>query len=146
MANAFLDLSGTPMLMSTGAYDLTVGCNGAGYLRLYMGTGTMQVPVSNPAQGTAATTVAGSGTIDTTQYWQRITNAGAITGVILEAGVVHGQKVLISVDKDASGTVTMAAAGTSRVGTGTACVIAVGAAREFIWDATDAIWCECGET
>ena len=104
------------------------------------------VPLSNPAEGTAATTVASSGTIDTTIYWQRITNAGAITGVILEAGTRHGQRVLISVDKDASGTVTMAAAGTSRVGTGTACVIAVGAAREFVWDNTDAIWCEIGET
>jgi len=104
------------------------------------------VPLSNPAEGTAATTVASSGTIDTTIYWQRITNAGEITGVILEAGTRHGQRVLISVDKDASGTVTMAAAGTSRVGTGTACVIAVGAAREFVWDNTDAIWCEIGET
>lgn len=144
--NGFLDLVGTPMLLTTGSNGLTVGCNGAGTLRLYMGSGTLQFPVSRPAQGSAATTVATGETIDTTQMWQRITNAGAITGVILEAGTMHGQICIVSVDKDASGTVTMAAAGTSRVGTGTACVIAVGAARMFIWDATDAIWCECGET
>lgn len=107
---------------------------------------TPATPISNPAEGTAANGVLGSGTIDTTIYWQRVTTAGAVTGVILEAGVRHGQRVLVSLDKDAGGTITMAAAGTSRVGTGTACVIAVGAAREFIWDNTDLIWCELGET
>lgn len=146
MANGILDLVGTPMLLALSSSNMTVGCNGAGYLRLYMGTGTMQFPISNPAQGTAATSLSNGSTIDTTQFWQRVTDAGAVTGVILEAGVVHGQMCLVSVDKDASGTVTMAAAGTSRVGTGTACVLAVGAARMFVWDATDAIWCECGET
>lgn len=146
MANGFLDLVGTPMLLATGSNPFTLGCNGAGTLRLYMGSGTLQFPVSNPAQGTAATTVATGGTIDTTQMWQRITNAGAITGVILEAGTMHGQICIVSNDKDAVGSVTMAAAGTSRVSTGTSCVIAIGAGRIFIWDATDAIWCELGET
>lgn len=134
------------MLLATGSNNLTIGANGAGFLRLYCGSGALQFPISNPAQGTAATTVASSGTIDTTQTWQRITNAGAITGVILEAGTVHGQICIVSVDKDASGSVTMAAAGTSHVSTGTGCVIAIGAGRIFIWDATDAIWCELGET
>lgn len=146
MSNLNIDVVGTPSMISTSTSGLTVGISSTGFLRLFTGAGALQIPVSNPAEGTAATTVASSGTIDTTIGWQRITNAGAITGVILEAGTVHGQLVIISVDKDASGTVTMAAAGTSRVGTGTACVIAVGAARMFIWDATDAIWCELGET
>lgn len=145
MANANLDLTGTPSLISTGTSPLRLGTSG-GNLELALGTGFLRIPASNPAEGTAATTVASSGTITPTGVWQRITNAGAITGVILAAGAVHGQIFILSVDKDASGTVTMAAAGTSRVGTGTACVIAVGAARAFIWDATDAIWCELGET
>lgn len=146
MAQGFIDMVGTPMIMATGTNNLTIGCNGAGLLRLYCNGGSLVYPISNPAAGTAATTVASSGTIDTTVGWQRITNAGAITGVILEAGTVHGQLLFLSVDKDAVGSVTMAAAGTSRVATGTGCVIAIGAGRIFIWDATDAIWCELGET
>lgn len=146
MSNANFDKNGTGGIISAPAQNLTVGIGSTGFLIVHPGTGSVRIPVSNPAEGTAATTIAGSGTIDTTQFWQRITNAGAITGVILEAGTAHGQLVIISVDKDASGTVTMAAAGTSRVGTGTACVLAVGAARAFIWDNTDLIWCELGET
>ena len=133
----------SPSLLALNNKDLSIGAPGTGLLKIF---GTMRYPISNPAQGTAATTVAGSGTIDTTVGWQRVTNAGAITGVILEVGTVHGQICIITVDKDASGSVTMAAAGTSHVGTGTGCVIAVGAGRIFIWDATDAIWVELGET
>jgi hypothetical protein len=144
--NGFLDLNGTPVLLATGTNGMTVGCNGAGTFRIFLGSGTMQIPISNPAEGVAATTIANSATIAVTNYWQRVTNAGAVTGIIIAAGTVHGQKVLVSVDKDAVGTVTMAAAGTSRVGTGVGCVLAIGAAREFIWDNTDLIWCECGET
>lgn len=146
MSNANFDKNGTGGIISDSGKNLTVGIGSTGFLIVHPGTGSVRLPVSNPAEGTAATTVATSGTIDTTQLWQRITNAGAITGVILEAGTVHGQLLIVSVDKDASGTVTFAAAGTSRVGTGTACVIAVGAARPFIWDNTDLIWCELGET
>lgn len=146
MAAGNLDITGTPSFLTSGNQNMAVGCTGTGVLSVFCNGGNLRFPISNPAEGSAATTVASSGTISTTNLWQRITNAGAITGVILAAGVAHGQIVIISVDKDASGTVTMAAAGTSRVGTGTACVIAVGAARAFIWDNTDLIWCELGET
>ncbi len=37
MANGFLDLNGTPMLMATGTSPMTVGTNGAGALRLIQG-------------------------------------------------------------------------------------------------------------
>lgn len=146
MADLNIDIVGTPSIIAAGNKSLSIGCAGTGLLNLVCIGGGLAYKISNPAEGSAATTVASSGTIDTTIGWQRITNAGAITGVILEAGTTHGQLCIVSVDKDAAGTVTMAAAGTSRVGTGTACVIAVGAARMFIWDATDAIWCELGET
>lgn len=108
------------------------------------GAGSLYAPRSNPAAGTAATTVAGSGTIDTTIFWQRVTNAGAITGVILEAGTAHGQIALVTVDKDASGSVTMAAEATSNVCSGTGAVIAAGETAMFIWDATDTCWSENG--
>lgn len=108
------------------------------------GAGSRFFPVSNPADGTAATTVAGSGTIDSTIFWQRVTDAGAITGVILEAGTEHGQAVFVSVDKDASGSVTFAAEATSNVCSGTGAVLAAGEGALFLWDATDTCWSELG--
>lgn len=146
MSNGNFDKNGTAGVNSAAGADLAIGLGSTGFIKLVTNGGALQLPTSNPAEGTAATTVAGSGTIDTTVGWQRITNAGAITGVILEAGTVHGQICIISNDKDAVGSVTMAAAGTSRVSTGTGCVIAIGAGRIFIWDNTDLIWCELGET
>jgi hypothetical protein len=44
MANGFLDLVGTPMLLSTGTAGLTVGTNGSGDLRL-MANGSVAVTV-----------------------------------------------------------------------------------------------------
>lgn len=108
------------------------------------GGGSLFIPKSNPAAGTAATTVAGSGTIDTTEFLQRVTDAGAITGVILENGTAHGQIVFVLVDKDASGSVTFAAEATSNVCSGTSAVIAAGEGAMFIYDATDTCWSELG--
>jgi len=121
-----------------GSGDLKLGAP-SGNLVLF---GAARTPVSSPAEGTAATTVAGAGTIaiPTGTDWVRVTTAGAVTGVILAAGTAHGQRLTVSLDKDAAGTITMAAAGTSRVGTGVGCVIAVGGVKTFIWDNTDLIW------
>lgn len=127
--------------------------NAAGVIQLSAGSavrekidggGSKFFPISNPAAGTAATTVATSGTIDSTIFWQRVTNAGAITGVIIEAGTAHGQAVFVTVDKDASGSVTFAAEGTSNVCSGTSAVIAAGEGALFLWDATDTCWAELG--
>ena len=108
------------------------------------GTGSRYFPISNPAEGTAASTIAGSGTIDSTIFWQRITDAGAITGVILEAGTAHGQLVFVSLDKDAVGSVTFAAEATSNVCSGTSALLAAGEGALFLWDATDTCWTELG--
>lgn len=140
--NAKLDLVGTPMLLGVSGNSVTLGIETTGYIRLDTGTGSLQFPKSNPADGTAATTVAGSGTIDTTMAWQRVTDAGAITGVILEDGVVHGQVVRVTLDKDAVGSITMAAEATSNVCSGTGAVIAAGETAEFIYDKTDTCWSE----
>lgn len=121
---------------------LELGSRGTGEVRLNLPSATLRVPVSNPGVGVAATTIAGSGTIDTTLFWQRVTNAGAVTGIILEAGVNHGQLVLVSVDKDAVGSLTMAAEATSNVCSGTAGVLAIGGGALFVWDATDTCWAE----
>lgn len=143
---AFLDTKGTPMLMAKDNNSLTVGTAGTGTLNIRLASGTARIPISNPAAGTAATTIATSGTIDTTQFWQRITDAGAVTGVIMEDGLVHGQMVLISVDKDAVGSVTMAAEATSNACNGTAVVLTAGAGALFVYDATDTCWAMVSES
>lgn len=117
---------------------------GSAVREVFDGAGSRFFPISNPVDGTAATTVAGSGTIDSTIFWQRVTDAGAITGVILEAGTSHGQAVFVSVDKDASGSVTFAAEATSNVCSGTGAVLAAGEGALFLWDATDTCWSEFG--
>ena len=108
------------------------------------GAGSKFYPVSNPADGTAATTITNSATIDSTVFWQRVTQAGAVTGIIIEAGTAHGQQVFVSVDKDAGGSATMAAEATSNVCSGTGSVIAAGEGALYIWDATDTCWSEFG--
>ncbi len=138
-ASADLDLDGTAGLIANGANNLTVGAAGTGrYLELT--GGGKQVPISDPIEGTAATSVAGSGTITPTTYWNRLTTAGAVTGVIVAVGTHHGQEIVLTLDKDAGGTITMATAATSHVGTGTGCVIPVGGRKTLIWDNTDLIW------
>lgn len=168
MSNGYLDLQGSPSFIAKDGSNLKVGCEGNNSLYLTVDgvnvvtatktaytvavsqavkLGSLTVPTSNPAAGTAATTLAAANaTIDTTNIWQRVTTAAGSTAVILESGTTHGQICIVTVDKDAGGTVAMDAAGTSHVGSGASCVIGVGCGRIFLWDATDAIWCEVGET
>lgn len=137
MKDLVIEGNGTPQVLAINSKGLTIGAS-AGALRLH--ATSVVNPVSSPVEGTAAATVAGSGTITVSSEWHRVTTAGAVTGIILSAGTVHGQKLTITLDKDAGGTLTFAAAGTSRVGTGTSCVIAVGGLKTFRWDNTDLIW------
>lgn len=104
--------------------------------------GSLYFPVSNPDGSSAATSISTGNTIDTTVQWQRVTNAGAVTGIILENGTAHGQIVYVTVDKDAVGSVTMAAEATSNVCSGTGAVIAAGETALFIFDNEDTCWSE----
>lgn len=150
---AIFDTINRGYFVTTGAYNMTVGAAGTGSVSLvsdgvtktrYTTGGSLFNPVSNPANTVAATTVAGSGTIDSTIYWQRVTNAGAISSIVLEAGTENGQFVYVTVDKDAVGSVTFAAEASSNVCSGTSAVIAAGEGALFIWDATDTCWVELG--
>lgn len=150
---AIFDTINRGYFVTTGAYHMTLGAAGTGNVSIfsdgvaktkYLTGGSLVNPVSNPAESVAASTTASSGTIDSTIFWQRVTDAGAITGVILEAGTTHGQFVYVSVDKDAAGSVTFAAEATSNVCSGTGAVLAAGEGALFIWDATDTCWAELG--
>lgn len=89
---------------------------------------------SSPAVGTG-------GTIDTTNVGvAKVTPAGAVTGVILEAGIKDGQEVTVMNQSGSS--ITFAAYATSNVASGTACVIAATTAKRFVWDSVAAAWYE----
>jgi hypothetical protein len=62
-------------------------------------------------------------------------SGGAATGVILAVGTFDGQTVTIP-NVNGANSITMAAAATSHVATGTSCVIAAGTQKTFTWRAT----------
>lgn len=87
----------------------------------------------------AAVTLTNGNTITTAGLGlSRVTNGGAVTGIIMQAGTVDGQ--VIVVENDAAASVTMAAAGTSNVANGTSAVIAALNCAVFVWNSTTALW------
>lgn len=88
----------------------------------------------------ATQTIGASGTILTNgRLIARVdAGGGARTGVIMEAGTEDGQICIVM--NTGGETLTMAAAGTSNVTTGTGCVIGVGAVALFVFDTTIGDW------
>lgn len=64
--------------------------------------------------------------------------AGAVTGVILEAGTQPGQSLRVM--NRGAGSVTFAVVGTSNVADGTSCVIAVNRCAYFTWNSNTSAW------
>lgn len=73
-----------------------------------------------------------------------VTTAGAVTGVIMTAGVRDGQEVTIVHQGAAANTITMAAAGTSNVADGVSDVITGPSCRKYKWVASTALWYKVG--
>lgn len=71
-----------------------------------------------------------------------VDNGGAVTGIILTAGVVDGQ--ILHIVNAAAATVTFAASGTSNVADGTSAVIAANRAISLIWDSGTSLWYRTG--
>lgn len=90
---------------------------------------------------TAVATITG-GTIATgfNNRVSRVNPAGAITGVIMQAGTQPGQEITVVNEAAAANTVTMAVAGTSNVADGVSTVIAGLTANRFTWDSVTALW------
>lgn len=94
---------------------------------------------------TSAQTIAGSGTINHNNCGiANVNAAGAVTGIILQAGTTQGQMLTILVTSAAANTLTMAAAGTSNVADGTSTVLAGLRAYSFVWDVASARWYRIG--
>lgn len=104
-------------------------------------------PIANgllTLRGNTAQALAASGTITTAGLGiSRVNPGAACTGVILQAGTVDGQVVVVE-NTNAANTVTMAAAGTSHVADGVSDVIAVLTSRMFTWNATAGLWSRAG--
>lgn len=87
---------------------------------------------SSPATGN-------NGTITTASLGaSKVTPAGAITGVILQAGTRDGQECTVLNQSGSS--ITFAAYATSHVAQGVGCVIAGTTSRRFVWDSVAAAW------
>lgn len=101
-------------------------------------TGGALIMSPNPRSGTIPT-LATSGTITHNGSGVvKTTNAGATTGNIIQAGSYDGQ-ILVYINQG-SGSVTMAAAGTSNVVQGTGAIVVATGAAVFVWNATDFRW------
>lgn len=68
----------------------------------------------------------------------RVQPAGSVTGIILQAGTIDGQRV--TVINQSTNTVTFAAAGTSNVADGATSAIPANCSRTFNWATSSALW------
>lgn len=114
--------------------------NGKNLLTIAPNTGTATFTGSIlVAQSATAPSIGNNGTISTASLGSsRVTTAGAVTGIILQAGTAAGQTVIVV--NESANTLTMAASGTSNVADGTSCVIAANRAMWFVWDSGTSRW------
>lgn len=90
-------------------------------------------------QSAAATAITNGATITTTHVTiARVNPAGAVTGIIMQAGTISGQKCVVL--NESANSVTMAASGTSNVADGTGSVVAAKKAAAFFWDSSTSLW------
>lgn len=136
--------------------DLIAGTGSAAVARVGVGTDGYAVEADSTqttgltyrplhVQSATAAVTASSGTITTSGVTEaRVAPAGAITGVILQAGTFAGQEVTVVNESAAVNTVTFAAAGTSNVADGTSAVVPGLASQRFIWDSGTSRWYRIG--
>lgn len=115
-------------------FDTTIGAT-----LIWNGTNwTMLDGASSSLAAAATVTTSGTIALPTTGNVLKLTTGGAVTGVILTAGVYDGQRLtLINVSANS---ITFAAAGTSNVADGTSGVIAANRSMAFVWDSTSTRW------
>lgn len=91
------------------------------------------------ASGTSPVIVNGN-TISTATSVSRVSPGGAVTGIILQAGVAAGQEVTVINESAAANTVTFAVAGTSNVADGVTTVIAGLRCAKYTWSSATSRW------
>lgn len=136
-------LRAVPTGVGTGRLELVRGNGGTtfGYFDDVVGFVLASATLAQ-APSASSPAITNNGTIDTTNVGlAKVTPAGAVTGIILEAGIVDGQEVTVA--NQSGSTVTFAAYATSNVASGTSCVIAGATAKRFVWESVAAAWYEC---
>ncbi len=117
--------------------------NGA-TLKLYSDGGATQIgQINNPSQSATAAVIANNGTISTAGVGvARVAPAGAVTGIILQAGALPGQEVWVVNESAAANTVTLnTTPATSNVAdSATESAIAGLKARKYVWDSSTSLW------
>ena len=117
----------------SGTYVISVnGLSGA--VSGMLGPGTMSAPAAAIGSGAVIATSAAISV--------RVAPPGAVTGVILQAGIAPGQMAVVV--NESGNSITFAAAGTSNVADGTSDVIAGNTARAYIWDGATSLWYRLG--
>jgi hypothetical protein len=105
------------------------------------GAGNLATNTLATIQSATAVVVGNSGTIATAATGVSLVNpSAAVTGVILQAGTVGGQRVTVVNIAVPANTVTFAAAATSNVIDGVSDVIAGQHAAEFVWTSGGSRW------
>lgn len=106
-------------------------------------TQAIGISAASYTQSASAPAIANSATIATNVTCTRVAPAGAVTGLILAAGVFPGQLLTVVNESAALSTITFAASGTSRVADGVLSIIAGLTARTFVWNASTSLWYPC---
>jgi hypothetical protein len=129
----------TPELDSSGfPGSVQLGMNAGIVAGAAVGAGGASFSVPTPKAGTVPT-IANSGTVTHNGHGAAVvTTGGAVTGAIVQAGTIAGQKLTII--NNSANTITMAAVGTSNVANGVGAVISALAAIDLVWNALDSKW------
>lgn len=121
-------LSG-PVTISDDPSGLPGGLTLSGSSPMTFGAGLLAALSRN--MGTAPT-LASNGTITPAGIVARVTTGGAVTGAIIANGTQNGQWLIVI--NESANTITMAAAATSHVASGTTNVIVANGGATYIWD------------
>lgn len=126
------------------AIDTGAAAGGTGAGITLGGTNATKVVVSAPLVSTPATVqdiaTGNTITVPTTAFVKRLTaTAGAATGVIVTAGTIDGQKLVVF-NVHATNAITFAAAGTSNVADGASSAVAALTGITLVWDSTSSRW------
>jgi hypothetical protein len=136
-----LDISGTTANRPTAKGEPGQGYFDTDIKAPLVHNGTNWNILSGPSSSlAAAASVSTSGTIalPTQGDTAKLSTSGAVTGVILTAGVYDGQRLTLV--NTSANSITFAAAGTSNVADGTSAVLAANRSMTLIWEATSARW------
>jgi ABC-type uncharacterized transport system ATPase component len=131
-------LTAIEAFLAAGWFDSLITSNGSGVETLVgLIAGGSGISCAGPmalSVPSAAQTLATGNTIVITQPVTKVTNAGAVTGIIMTAGTVTGQLILLY-NRSTSGSVTFAAS-SSNTRMGSATVLAAGCCCLAMWDGT----------